>query len=157
MTKRERNELICTQYKEGYSQEKIGKFYNLSQSRVSEILLEKKRGIPKIIKETRGAKARLNEKQLSELSELLKRSKKEKDGFPYWNKWSIKQLIKDTFDVDYHENYIWKLMDKIGFTSQRPQTKDYRQCEEKLDTFKKQTAPSIKKSKRGKEINRLSR
>lgn len=146
MTKRQRNNLIYARYQEGYSQEEIGKFYDLSQSQVSTILLEKKRGTAERVEETRGSKPRLSEEDLLKLGELLK-SPKEGQDFAYWNKWRVKQLIKDKFDVDYHENYIWKLMKKIGFTSQRPQKKDYRQDPEKVAIFKKEGALAIKKIK----------
>ena len=146
MTKRERNKLIYARYEEGYSQEEIGKFYKLSQSRVSAIILKKKRGVTESEKETRGVNSRLSEEQFNELSECLKRPKTDKEDFSYWNKWSVQKLIKDKFDVDYHENYIWALMKKIGFTSQRPQKKDYRQSAEKVEIFKTKDAPRIKKS-----------
>ena len=144
LTKRERNELIHARYADGYSQEEIGKFYGLSQSRVSAILVEKRRGLPERLEETRGMKSRLNEEDLNKLAELLKKSRDGED-FSHWNKWSLKQLIKDTFDVEYHENYIWEVMRKIGFTSQRPQKKDYRQNPEKVEIFKNKDALDIKK------------
>ena len=147
LTKRERNIIIYTRYKEGYSQEEIGKFYKLSQSQVSKIVLNKERGIVDPEKETRGSKSRLSESDFKALEELLKDPVKEEQGFVYWNKWRVKELIKQTFDVDYHENYIWKLMKKIGFNSQRPQKKDYRQDPLKVENFKEEKIPTIKKIK----------
>lgn len=145
MKKEERDALIYARYQEGYSQAEIGKFYGLCQSSISAILLAKKRGVPPRTKETRGAKSRLSAQDLEQLREIL--NKPMEDGsFPYWNKWSVKQIIKETFHVDYHENYVWKLMEKINFTSQRPQKKDYRQDAEKVEGFKNKDAPAIKKS-----------
>ena len=143
MTKKERNELICTRHEEGYSQEEIGKFYGLSQSRISAIILNKRRGIAERTEETRGVKSRLSEADLQKLDEILK-APVDEENFPYWNKWSVKKIIKDTFGVDYHENYIWKLMAKIGFTSQRPQKKDYRQDPGKVKNFKNKEVAVIK-------------
>jgi len=145
LKKEERDALIYARYQEGYSQAEIGKFYGLCQSRISAILLEKKRGIPPRSVETRGAKSRLSDQDLEQLREILNKPM-EDESFPYWNKWSVKQIIKDTFDVDYHENYIWKLMEKMNFTSQRPQKKDYRQQSEIVERFKNKDAPAIKKS-----------
>ena len=71
MTKQERNDLIYAPYQEGYSQEEIGKFYDLSQSQVSTIVLKKERGMPERVEETRGAKSRLSEEDLNKLEELL--------------------------------------------------------------------------------------
>lgn len=145
MTKKERDELIYARYQDGYSQEEIGKFYNLSQSRVSAIILRKKRGLADREVETRGSKARLSEADLLKLGDLLK-NPVEDSVFVHWNKWSVKRLIKDKFGVDYHQNYIWKLMEKIGYSTQRPQKKDYRQNPEKVQDFKKEGAAAIKKS-----------
>lgn len=152
LTKKERNQLIYERSKEGYSQTELGKFYNLSQSQVSSIILGKKRGLPDRTKETRGSKSRLGEKDLEELAVILKNTatESESSNFRHWNKWSIKKLIKDHFNVEYHENYIWKLMKKIGFTSQIPQKKDYRKDVQKVEFFKKEQAPAIKKSTRRK-------
>jgi len=147
LTKKERNTIIYTRYKEGYSQQEIGKFYKLSQSQVSNIVLKKERGIECAKGERRGSKSRLSESDLKKLAELLKSEIKEDQNFGYWNKWRVKALIKETFDVDYHQNYIWKLMEKIDFTSQRPQKKDYRQSPEKVEKFKNEGVANIKKVK----------
>jgi len=149
LTKRERNALIFRQYNSGYSQSTIGEFYNLSQSRVSAIVLSYQRGEAEIVEERRGSKPRLTESDLKKLSELMSSSEEASD-FVHWNKWRIKELIKEEFDVEYHENYIWEIMKKIGFTSQRPQKKDYRQSTEKVADFKTKEVGAIKKIKRGK-------
>lgn len=113
---------------------------------MSVIILKKKQGVPELEEETRGSKSRLKEEDFKELAELLNQPKTDNADFPYWNKGSIQQLIKDKFGVEYHENYIWALMSKIGFTSQKPQKKDYRKSKEKVETFKKEGAIQIKKS-----------
>lgn len=145
MTKSERNKLIYARYQDGYSQEEIGSFYNLAQSTVSLIISNKKKGIPEKTEENRGSKSRLSDSDLEKLG-LLLRTPPSGKGFFCWNKWSVKALIKDEFDVDYHENYIWKIMGKIGFSSQIPQEKDYRQSSEKVSDFKKEKISEIKKS-----------
>ena len=147
LTKEERNRIIYARYTEGYSQEEIGRFYELSQSQVSNIILKKERGIVSPTEETRGSKSRLSESDLKKLAELLESPTKDEQDFSYWNKWRVKELIKETFEVDYHENYIWKLMKKIGFSSQRPQKKDYRQSPEKVERFKNEGVANIKKVK----------
>lgn len=146
MTKKERNKLIYARYEEGYGQEEIGRFYNLAQSTISLIVSNKRKGIPEITEERRGGKSRLSVLDLKKLSKILKDSPSEK-GFSYWNKWTVQSLIKEEFDVDYHENYIWKIMEKIGFSSQLPQKKDYRQNEEKVRVFKGEKIGEIKKSR----------
>lgn len=126
MTKKERNKLIYLRYEEGYSQVEIGKFYGLSQSQISSIVLKKKQGIGEPTIETRGSKSKLNAEQLIKLKELLSKAP-ESDEHSYWDKWSVQALIQSTFGVKYHENSIYKILRKIGFSSQLPQKKDYRQ------------------------------
>ena len=145
MTKSERNIIIHTRYEDGYSQKEIGSFYNLCQSAVSLIIVNIRNGVSKPEEETRGSKSRLSVLDLENLSVLLKSSPSDK-GFNYWNKWSVKSVIKEEFGVDYHENYIWRIMEKIGFSSQIPQEKDYRQSSEKVSDFKKIKIAEIKKS-----------
>ena len=146
MTKKERNQLIWERYQEGYSQEEIGKFYNLSQSAVSLIIVKKERNIPEPTQETRGAKSKLTSAQLSELRRVLSTDPVSIIGFSHWNNKSIQALIEKKFGVHYHKNYIWKLMKKIGFSSQLPQQKDYRQNQDQVQDFKLNRIPAIKKS-----------
>ncbi len=96
MTKRERNNLIYARHEEEYSQEDIGKFYGLSQSRVSAIILSIKNGTADLEKKKRGVKSRLDGADLEKLKLLLE-IKEEKEAFYIWNKWSIKKLIKENF------------------------------------------------------------
>ena len=147
MTKSERNDLIYNLSQEGYSQTEIGKIYNLSQSAVSLIIIKKRKGIPENTKETRGRKARLDSSQLEKLKKLLSKPNTTGIGFSHWTKWSVQALIKKEFGVTYHKNYIWEIMKKIGYTSQVPQKKDYRQNEEKVKAFKEEKALSIKKKR----------
>lgn len=93
MKKEERDAVIYARHQEGYSQAEMGKFYNLCQSRISAILLEKKRGVPPRTEETRRAKSRLTAQDLEQLREIQNKPM-EDESFPYWNKWSVDQMIK---------------------------------------------------------------
>ncbi len=146
MTKQERNKLIYEQYSKGYSQATIGEFHGLSQSAVSLIIISQRDGQKKGDQEQRGAKSRLTNADQERLVELLE-LKQAESGFSGWNKRSVKALINEEFGVDYHTNYIWEIMRKIGYTSQLPAMKDYRQDPQKVEQFKEQKAPAIKKSR----------
>lgn len=148
MTKKERNKLICDRYDEGYSQEELGRFYDLSQSAVSLIILNKSRWLKEEEEqERRGAKSKLNQEELEELKLILTKPSEETEHCRYWNKWNIKELIQDKFGVSYHQNYIWSLMKQLGLSSQLPQKKDYRQDKKIVEAYKKDKIPQIKKSK----------
>jgi transposase len=155
MTKSKRNKIIYARFQEGYIQ-KIGSFYSLSQSAVSLIIVNIRKGVAELKEETRGAAtSRFSVLDLENIIEKLKVLPWEK-GFNYWNKWSVKSLIKEEFGVDYHQNYIWDIMDKIGFSSQIPQEKDCRQSSEEISDFKKTKIPEIKNRGR-KKTSRLPR
>lgn len=141
MSKKERNAAIYSCHDSGMKQVQIAKAFNIAQSTVSEIL--RARNTPEKA-ETRGVKPYLSEAQKIELSELLKGSPEEY-GYYLWSKHSVKVLIEEKFKVSYHENYIWKLMKDIGFSSQKPQLRDYRKDEEKVKVFKEEKAFEIKK------------
>lgn len=148
MTKAERNKLILSQYEKGYKQGEIATFYNLGQSMVSKIISSCKSGVKRELQK-RGVKSKLNKGQLLKLAELLKKRPSEygiERGC--WDKWSGKELIKAEFNVDYNENYIWKIMKKIGYTSQLPQKKDYRQDSIAVEEFKKNKAATVKKKQK---------
>lgn len=144
MTKLERNKSIYECHKQGITQTKIGTIFSLAQSTVNLIISSVKNGFTDDEKESRGLKPRLTDVQKEELKSLLLKQPKDY-GFFTWDKWSIKSLIKQEFDVDYHENYIWRIMKYINYTSQKPQVKDYRKDPEKVKVFKEETAVAIKK------------
>lgn len=144
MTKFERNKKIYACHKNGKSQEEIGNFFGLSQSAISQIVIAERAGIPTPKPETRGVKRRLTDAQLELLKEHLSKSPSEY-AYKVWDKWSVQNLIIDEFGIKYHENYIWKIMRFIKFSSQKPQAKDYRQDPKKVADFKKNKATQIKK------------
>lgn len=146
MDKEQRNKLIYQNYEKGkYSQEQLAELYGLSQSRISAIIIAQKQGV--FSKKKQGRKSELSESNFEELAKLLRKSPLD-FGFSVWDKYSIRSLIDSQFNVTYHPNSISKLMNKIGFSSQKPQKKDYRQNSDKKQEFVEHTAKSLKKSKR---------
>jgi transposase len=145
MTKFERNKLIEGCHNNGKTQKEIGEIFGLGQSSISQILKSIKGKEKDDYIETRGGKPKLSDEQKKALELILRESPSEY-GFFLWNKWSIQSIIKTKFGVSYHQNYIWKIMECINFTSQKPATKDYRQSEEKVAVFKDQKIIEIKKN-----------
>lgn len=144
MTNFERNKLIEGCHNRGQTQKKIGEIFNLSQSSVSQILKSIKGKEKDDYIETRGVNSRLTEEQKKKLKLILKKDPSEY-GFFLWNKWSIQSIIEQEFSISYHENYIYKIMKCINFTSQKPATKDYRKNEELVKNFKEKKIVEIKK------------
>ena len=144
MTKSERNKSIYECHKKGITQTSIGEIFSLAQSTVNLIINSVKNETIEDKKEKRGLKSRLTDTEKKKLKALLLKPPKDY-GFFTWDKWSIKSLIKQEFEVDYHENYIWYIMKYIKYSSQKPQVKDYRKDAEKVKIFREETALSIKK------------
>lgn len=147
MTKEERNKLIYARHEEGLSQRRIGELYGLSQSAVSKIVLAGRKGVFKQEEEHRGRKSKLNTKELEQLGKYMRENTALDYGFATgkWDKWSVQELIKKEFGVHYHENHIWQLMKKLGFSTQKPQRRDYRQDANQLAAFKQEQAAALKK------------
>ena len=147
MTKIERNKAIYECHKQGITQVVIGSIFSITQGTVSQIVKLAKLGIFGPDEENRGATSKLTSAQFDELKTLLLKNPSDY-GFHLWNKHSIKSLIKSEFGVDFHENYIWYIMKCIGFSTQLPQVKDYRQKQQLVDDFKDKKAPEIKKKQK---------
>lgn len=146
MNLQERNAAIFECHKLGLNQTLIGQIFNKSQGTISKVIRQVKAGenIPK--KETRGSKSKLSANQKEELKKLLDIAPTNY-GYTIWDKWSIKDLLVKKFEVNYHENHIFRIMRCINFSSQKPQQKDYRQDAVKVSEFKEEKAPTIKKSR----------
>ena len=144
MTNQERNKLIYQQHQKGHSQTLIGQFYGLSQSAVSLIIIEQRSGKAADKEDNRGAESKLSDKDLERLKKLLEEGASQ-EGFSGWNKWTVQSLIKKEFGVDYHQNYISRLLKRIGYSSQLPVLRDYRQDAAKVKTFKEEKVAELKK------------
>ena len=59
-----------------------------------------------------------------------------------WTKHRVVDIIKS-----HHTNYICHIVKKIGFSSQKPILKDYRQDVDKVKEFVSQKMPELKKSR----------
>ena len=63
-----------------------------------------------------------------------------------WSRERIAELIKKQFGQNYHVSHMSKLMQKIGFSLQKPKTKSYRKEEQAAIKWKEEELPSLKKS-----------
>jgi transposase len=68
-----------------------------------------------------GRKPRLSEKQRGQLEKLLLRGP-EQLGYetPLWTCPRVAHLIEQEFQVSYHEGHVWKILDSLGWSPQRP-------------------------------------
>jgi transposase len=66
----------------------------------------------------------------------------------YWTLDRIAQIIWQLFEVCYHPNAVWYVMDRMGWSSQRPQRRAFQRNDEAIETWKKEVLPEIKKDSR---------
>jgi len=66
----------------------------------------------------------------------------------YWTLDRIAQLIWQLFKVRYHPSAVWYVMDRMGWSSQRPQRRALHRDEEAIMEWKKNVLPEIKKDSR---------
>ena len=137
--------------KKGYSQTQIAEMLECTQSWVSKFLQRyaadgegalraKQAGNPR--------KAALSEANLEELSLLIETESPSAYGFETagWTRSKVAQVICQRFGVKHDVSHISRLMKKIGFSLQKPLTRDYRQSVEELEKWRTETFPELKKS-----------
>lgn len=68
-------------------------------------------------------------------------------GFPteQWTQARVKQVIEREFGVRYHQNYISRLLDDLGWSVQKPDTRAIERDEDLIRAWLSQDWPRIKK------------
>ena len=142
--------LIVKLKSEGKSQQAIASLIGCGQSWVSQVLKRYKACGGQTVKvkgKAKGNPSRLSSAQLMLLQEILLQGALF-HGFDtdYWSRERIKALIEATFGINYHVAHISKLMQKIGFSLQKPKTRSYRKNQQTVDSWKQEKLPALKKS-----------
>jgi len=80
-----------------------------------------------------GRKPRLSEKQRQQLEKLLVAGP-ERLGYetPLWTCPRVAHLIEQEFAVTYHEGHVWKILDALGWSPQRPEGRARERNEEQI-------------------------
>ena len=78
-------------------------------------------------------------------------------GFPteQWTQARVKQLIKREFDVVYHQNYISRLLDDLGWSVQKVDPRAMEQDEELVRAWLSRDLSRIKKSAAARRRDRV--
>jgi len=78
-------------------------------------------------------------------------------GFPteQWTQARVKQLIKREFDVVYHQNYISRLLDDLGWSVQKVDPRAMERDEELVRAWLSRDLPRIKKSAAARRRDRV--
>lgn len=96
-----------------------------------------------------GRKPALTQGDLQRLGGLLKTGP-EALGYetPLWTCWRVAHLIENEFNVKYHPGHVWKLLDGLGWSCQRPVGRARERNEEAIRQWKQVQWPDIKKKPR---------
>jgi transposase len=66
-----------------------------------------------------------------------------------WTTARIAEVIKDTFGVAYHRDHVGRLMHKLGWSHQKPETRALQRDEARIGAWKRRDWPRVKKTLRG--------
>jgi transposase len=93
-----------------------------------------------------GRPRKLAEKQVKRLEKALDRGA-HAFGYAedYWTLDRIGQVIWQLFAVRYHPSAVWPVLDRIGWSCQRPQRRALQRDEVAMEQWQEQVFPEIKK------------
>jgi len=93
-----------------------------------------------------GRKSKLTEADRERLGELLLQSP-EKLGYetPLWTCARVAHLIEKEWGVAYHRGHVWKILDDLGWSCQRPVGRARERNEEEIRRWRRVRWPAIKK------------
>jgi transposase len=63
-----------------------------------------------------------------------------------WTLPRIAKVIDQEFGISYHESHVWRLLQGIGWSCQRPTKRAVERDEQKIAEWKKKTWPALKKT-----------
>ena len=66
-----------------------------------------------------------------------------------WTLKRVRLLIEQRFGVSYNEAHVWRMLDSLGFSPQRPDRRAIERDEDAVPMWKRKTWPALKKSVRG--------
>ena len=108
------------------------------------------------LRKASGRPPKLNQEAKKQLAEKLKQGAIAA-GYPteQWTQARVKKMIEQEFGVIYHQNYISRLLDEMGWSVQKPDPRAIERDEELILAWLKQDWPRIKKGTAARRRNRL--
>lgn len=65
-----------------------------------------------------------------------------------WTTRRVAEVIEKRFGIDYHPNHLWRILNALGWSCQKPQTRARERDEEAIEHWKRYQWPHIKKGRR---------
>lgn len=135
--------------KEGLSQSEIARQLKVVRQTVSRWVKEKNaNGIDALrAAQTHGKKSKMTDEQKKELEKIiLKGPKASGYAIDLWTAKRIGEVIKKRFGIKYHKDHVWRILQQLGFSCQRPAKRALERDEEKIQLWKKKEWPRLKKT-----------
>ena len=132
--------------REGLSQSEVAREVGVHRQSVSRWAKElEKSGLRGLRKaSSTGRRAKLSAAQLQDLEHALKRGP-EALGYAsgLWTAGRVRDLIEQRTGVRYHQDHVWRILRKLGWTCQRPSGRALERDEEAIRRWKKVEWPRI--------------
>jgi transposase len=131
---------------QGKKPREVAEILNVTARSVNRWRQEVKRPRRKKAARCQGRPRKLSEKQVKAFEKALKRGAYS-FGYAgdYWTLDRIGQVIWQMFGVRYHPSGVWHVLDRMGWSSQRPQRQPLQRDDEAIKQWKEQELPEIKK------------
>lgn len=140
----------CAQLKEqGWKQTKIAQALGLTEGWVSRTLKKyQQEGQAALAwRKPKGPACRLTDEQLAHLVNELNKGA-EAHGFSghIWTRPRVNEVIKRCYGVSYDVSQVGRLLKKVGWTRQKPQPKARQQDPQRVEQWRVERLPELKKS-----------
>jgi transposase len=91
---------------------------------------------------TNGPKPRLSSEQLAEFARIVEAGPdREQDGVVRWRRVDLQRVIKERFEIDFHERYVGTLLKKLGISHISARPRHPAQDERTVEAYKKTSKP----------------
>ncbi|GAB3264856.1 hypothetical protein GCM10027347_32230 [Larkinella harenae] len=134
---------------QGWKQTKIAQALGLTEGWVSRTLKKYRQdGQAALVwRKPTGPACRLTDVQLTQLIEKLNKGA-EYQGFPghIWTRPRVNEVIKRLFGVSYDPSQVGRLLKKVEWTRQKPQPKARQQNPQRVEQWRNERLPELKKS-----------
>src|SRR5437588_12148212 len=142
------------------NQSEVARRVNVCRQTVSRWVDEFQTGGKEALKKAdrAGRKPELTEADRQRLQELLLKGP-ERLGYetPLWTCVGVAHLIENEFGIEYHRGHVWKVLDDLGWSCQRPVGRARERNEEEIHRWRRVRWPAIKKSPKRRAHDHLYR
>jgi transposase len=100
---------------------------------------------------TPGRPPKLSQKQCTRLLQMLQRGPRAAGySTELWTLSRVADVIAHKFDVQYHPCHVWRILDNLGWSCQKPERRARERNEEEIDNWRQYRWAHIKKRQTGK-------